>query len=288
MTDKRLGRGLDYLLNISSNQDLGDHRVKELNIKTIRKNRFQPRDTWNEEGLKELQHSIRENGLLQPILVRKDGEQYELIAGERRLKAFTALGKTTIPAIVMDLPDNKMLQVALIENIQRENLTAIEEARAYQDMIQLEGLTQEELSKRVGKNRSTVANTLRLLELPVEIQEGVSRGTISQGHARALLSLDSKENMLEAFKKVILDDLSVRELEQYVREIKNPPKKQIRKTNSKTPKDPNIISHEEALVERLGTKVDINLKGDKGKIEIHFFSFDDFDRLFKVLNNDTN
>ena len=148
--------------------------------------------------------SIKENGVLQPVLLRKDGLHYELIAGERRLKASIAIGNDTIPSIILDIPENKLLQLALIENIQREDLSPIEEAKAYQGMLRLENMTHEELAMKVGKKRSTITNALRLLELPQEIQENVSRGTISQGHARALLSLSSKEEMLSEIETKLI------------------------------------------------------------------------------------
>jgi ParB family chromosome partitioning protein len=286
MQEKKLGRGLDFLLNKTSSEVTKEKKVEEVNITSIRKNRFQPRDTIEDEALQDLMASIKENGILQPVLIRKDGSYFELIAGERRLKACLALGKKTIPAITLDVPENRLLQLALIENIQRENLNAIEEARAYRAMQKLENITHEELSKRVGKKRSTITNTLRLLDLPDEIQENVSRGTISQGHARALLCFESKKEMLDAFNRTIKNNLSVRELENLTKQSKKISQKK-RKENAPA-RDSNIKSFEESLKNRFGTKVDISARGDKGVIQIHYFSKDDFSRLYFNLMNSSD
>lgn len=283
MQEKKLGRGLDYLLNISSNGPTTENAVENIKLIHIRKNRFQPRESINEESLQELISSIKENGVIQPILVRKEGLYYELIAGERRLKACIALGNDTIPAIILDVPENKLLQLALIENIQRENLNPIEEAKAYQALLKLENLTHENLSNRIGKKRSTISNSLRLLDLPKEIQDCVSRGTLSQGHARTLLSFTSKDSMLDAFRKLQSKKISVRKLEQLA---KNKDKK-IMKVPSpviKT-KDSNIQNFEEHLKNKFGTKVDISLSGEEGTINLHFYSKDDFSRLISALLN---
>jgi ParB family chromosome partitioning protein len=222
--------------------------------------------------------------VLQPILVKKEGLHYELIAGERRMRACIALGKKTIPALVLDIPENKLLQFALIENIQREDLSPIEEAKAYQTMLRLENITHENLAKRIGKNRSTITNSLRLLELPREIQENVSRGTISQGHARALLSLESVDKMMDVYRKIVSQNLSVRDVEQITKDKKTVPA-ETKKAHKKS-KDANIESYEERLKNRLGTKVDIHVKGDRGIIQIHFFNMDDFSRLYALLLED--
>ena len=284
MQEKKLGRGLDFLLNMSSNElTEKDRKVEEISISSIKTNRFQPRESMDDESLKDLMASIQENGVLQPVLVRKDGSYFELIAGERRLKACSSLGKKTIPAITLDVPENKLLQLAIIENIQREDLNPIEEAKAYKTMLKLENLTHDDLAKRVGKKRSTITNTLRLLDLPDEIQENVSRGTISQGHARALLCFESKSEMIAALKKTIKNSLSVRELESLTKTQTSKPKEKSSNDSSDT--DPNIKSFEEALKDKYATKVIIKANGDKGVIQLHYFSNDDFSRLyFNLLN----
>lgn len=286
MQEKKLGRGLDFLLNMTNSEVTEEKKVEEVNITSIRKNRFQPRDTFDDDAIQDLMVSIEENGVLQPVLVRKNGSYFELIAGERRLKACLALGKKTIPAITLDVPENKLLQLALIENIQRENLNPMEEARAYRAMQKLESITHEELSKRVGRKRSTITNTMRLLELPDEIQENVSRGTISQGHARALLCFESKKEMLDAFNRTIKDNLSVRELETMTKQAKKPA--QNKRKEGTPPRDSNIESFEESLKNRFGTKVDINTRGDKGVIQIHYYSKEDFSRLYFSLMNSSD
>lgn len=280
MQDKRLGRGLDYLLNMSTKEASTQKNVEEIDITKIRKNRFQPRDIIEDDALQELMSSIKENGVLQPILVKQEGSRYELIAGERRFRACQALGKKTVPAIALDVPENKLLQLAIIENIQREDLNPIEEAKAYHAMLSLENITHEELSKRVGKKRSTVTNLLRLLELPEEVQEHVSRGTITQGHARTLLCFPSKTKMLNALKLVLKNNLSVRELERLAKSED----KSKNKTNKST--DPVISSYEETLKNSLKTKINIHAKGNAGFIKIHYYSNDDFVRLYKHLTEE--
>ena len=278
MKDKRLGRGLDFLLNLSS-QDIQDtNKIENVDLRLIRKNRFQPRETINEESFKELVESIKDHGVLQPILLRRDGDSYEIIAGERRFKACKELGKEKIPAVVLDISEEKLLELALVENIQRENLTPIEEARAYQTMIRLENLTQEVVAKRLGKKRSTITNTIRLLDLPEEIQDDVSRGTITFGHARALLGFNSKKEMYDTYKKILSSRISVREVESLSHKGRSNKKQHPQKNHSLSP-------YEETLKERFGTKVLINSKGDKGSIQFNFYSMDDFTRLYKLLTS---
>lgn len=281
MQEKKLGRGLDYLINISSNAPTTENAIENIKLIHIRKNRFQPREAINEESLQELISSIKENGVIQPILVRKEGLYYELIAGERRLKACIALGSDTIPAIILDVPENKLLQIALIENIQREDLNPIEEAKAYQALLKLENLTHENLSIKIGKKRSTISNTLRLLELPKEIQDCVSRGTLSQGHARTLLGFNSKDSMLDAFRKIQSKKISVRDLERLAKN-KDRKKTKLSSSSNKT-KDSNIHNLEEHLKNKFGTKVDISQSGEEGTISFHFYSKDDFSRLISVF-----
>ncbi len=284
MVEKKLGRGLDYLLQQKKPDFSDGDKIKQVKISKINKNRHQPRSFIDNKGLEDLIASIKNDGLLQPILLKKREDSFELIAGERRLRACIALNYEEIPAIILDVSDNKLLQLALVENIQRENLNSIEEANAYQAMIQLEQLSHEEVSKRLGKNRSTITNTLRLLELPKEIQESVSRGTISFGHARALLGFSDKKEMLKVSRKVFSSGLSVREVEKLSKRSKE---KSVDNTTTNVSHSDriNIETYENALKASLGTKVGISLKGDKGIVKIHFYSKPDFSRLFDLLTN---
>jgi len=289
MAEKRLGRGLDYLLSRTKDTETQKEplKVQSISILSIKTNRFQPRSSINEEALKELMDSINENGVLQPILVRKEGNSFELIAGERRYRACLALDMDTIPAIVLDVPDNKLLQLALIENIQRENLNPMEEASAYKLLLDLENITHDELARRVGKKRSTITNMLRLLDLPEEIQDDVSRGTLTPGHARSLLSISSKEQMIEIAERIKKDGLSVREVEKLSKA------KDLNKTPVDHDKsggdcnllpDNNLSDFERSLCDEYGTKVEIIQKGERGKISFTFYSNDDFMRLYLLLS----
>ena len=293
MAEKRLGRGLDYLLSRTKDTETQKEplKVQSISILSIKTNRFQPRSSINEETLKELMDSINENGVLQPILVRKEGNSFELIAGERRYRACLALDMDTIPAIVLDVPDNKLLQLALIENIQRENLNPMEEANAYKLLLDLENITHDELARRVGKKRSTITNMLRLLDLPEEIQDDVSRGTLTPGHARSLLSISSKDQMIEIAERIKKDGLSVREVEK-LSKVKDPSKTPV--DNEKEGDahnilpDNNLSDFERSLCDEYGTKVEIVQKGEKGKISFTFYSNDDFMRLYLLLSKGDN
>ncbi|MHC4944500.1 MAG: ParB/RepB/Spo0J family partition protein [Planctomycetota bacterium] len=280
MQEKKLGRGLDFLLNLSTDEISKEKKVENIELGKIRRNRFQPREIMDEDALNDLKLSIKENGVLQPILLRKEGLQYEIIAGERRYQACLSLGEKTIPAIILNVPENKLLQLALIENIQRENLNPIEEAKAYQTMSKLENFTHEDMATRVGKKRSTITNALRLLELPEEVQGNVSRGTLSAGHARALLGFKTKEEILLALRKTLKENLTVREVE-------NLTKTDLKKLKQKKTKlkqiDPNLKDLENQLMESFGTKIEIKDRGDKGVITFFYYSKEDFKRLYDFL-----
>jgi ParB family chromosome partitioning protein len=275
MPKRALGRGLEALIPLRE-----EGFEKEVPVKTISPNKYQPREQFNPEKLKELTASIKEKGIVQPILVRVKGRGYELIAGERRLRAARKLGLKKIPVVIKDVPDEEMLELSLIENIQREDLNPIEEARAYRRLIKEFGLTQSSLAKKVGKERPSIANTLRLLGLPGEIQLDVSRGTISSGHARALLGL-GKARQAEVNKRIKRRGLSVREAEELVSRLKrkrppSTPKKRVRK-------DAQILALEEELMKTLGTKVRITQRRGKGKIEIEYYSPEDLERILELL-----
>ncbi len=252
-------------------------RVIELDPRIIERNPRQPRISFNEEALEELAQSIRRDGVQEPVIVRKQGGVFQLVTGERRGRASILAGLKTIPAIRREVPDEDMLKLGLIENIQRENLNAIELAHAYQRLIEETGWTQEELADQVGKKRATVTNTLRLLNLPKSVQEYVADGSISMGHARALLSLQSPETQTAACRKIIEKGLSVRQAEK----LAEPASKAARPFK---PKDPNVASIEDELRRRLGTRVTVHNSGqNRGRIEIEYYNLDDLERILELL-----
>ena len=252
----------------------------EVDPSELRSNPKQPRHTFNEESLQELADSIRRDGVQEPVLVRRVGDHYELISGERRVRASIMADKKLIPAVCREVSDRDMLKLGIIENIQREDLNAMETAQAYQDLMDEFGWTQEEVSREVGKKRATVANSLRLLNLPETVQAMVADGALSMGHARALLSIESVSGQLNAARKIIAEGLSVRQAEKLATEKKGsatPPP-------PKPPKDPNVAQLEDDLRRRLGTKVHLKTQdGGKGRIEIEYFSLDELDRLLGML-----
>lgn len=273
-----LGRGLDALIPEKGQE------VLQLEINRIFPGREQPRKTFRDASLNELATSIKEKGVLQPIIVSRLGDgSFKIIAGERRWRASQLAGLKKIPAIVKDVASRDSLEIALIENIQREDLNPIETAEAFHKLMKDFNLTQEELSEKVGKERATVANYLRLLKLPEEIKSLISDGSISMGHARAILSTESRVHQVELAKRVIHKGLSVRETEALAKNIKLLETARKPKSISEQ-KDPQISSLEERLIKKLGTKVKIHHKGKKGgKIEIEYYSLDEFDRLLDIL-----
>lgn len=282
MQRKVLGRGLKALIPDTAIKELAnDLRVQEIPIKNIVPNRYQPRKIWDESKLEDLANSIKEKGVVQPIIVQKRNNGYEIIAGERRWRAVKRLKQETILALVKDIPETELLEIALIENIQRENLNPLEEAEAYQQLIDKYRYTQEKLSKTVGKNRSSVANYLRLLKLPETVKKLISEGLISMGHARALLGIESFKKQKELSKLIVKELLSVRDVESIASEIKEGviKKKKTRNTSS----DRFQLNVEEEMQKLLGTKVKIK-KGKKvGKIELYFYSDDEFERIYDIL-----
>ncbi|MFD2615269.1 ParB/RepB/Spo0J family partition protein [Paenibacillus gansuensis] len=280
---KRLGRGLDALipsLNVSE-----DDKVIEIPINQLRANPYQPRKTFNDESIQELAASIKEHGVIQPIIVRTVLRGYEIIAGERRYRASQVCGKPTIPAVVRKFTDQQVMEIALIENLQREDLNAIEIAIAYQALIDQFTLTQEELSAKVGKSRSHIANFLRLLQLPEEIKNYVSRGTLSMGHARAIAGLKEENSQKDMAELSIRNSWSVRDLEEAIQrkeeESSTPKDKAIQ--NRMKNKDPYIHEIEDGLRDRFKTTVKIKHAKDKGKIELLYFSKEDLERLLTLL-----
>lgn len=274
-----LGKGLSALIPegpVSS-------QVNELDINSITPNEYQPRKTIKDSSLNELIESIRSSGVIQPVIVRRVGDNsYQLIAGERRWRAARTAGLKTIPAIIKDVAPVESLELALIENIQREDLNPIEMAEAFQRLIDEFNLTHEELSKKVGKERATVTNYLRLLKLPTEIKSWLADGSLSMGHAKALLQIERPELQVEVARKVIHDGLSVREAEALSKRVSL--SGSLTRKAQHTQKDPNIASLEERLMHGLGTKVRLMHRGKKGgRIEIEYYSLEELDRLLEIL-----
>lgn len=277
-----LGRGLNALFpDIGDSVDSKDSDYFLCDIDIIKPNPYQPRRTFSKDDLEELGRSIKEQGIIQPVIVRKNETGYELVAGERRLRASKASGLKKIPAVVKDATDLELLQMSIVENIQRQDLNPMEEAEAYQRLMDEFNLTQEQAAKKIGKNRSTVANFIRLCRLPEEIKARLREKVLTMGHARALLSLETSAKLNLAFKTVVSKRLSVRETEALVKKMKSK-----RKPPKKTREDSNDIyfSHlAEELSRQLGTKVRIKRNGQKGKLEIEFFNNDDLDKLLDIL-----
>ena len=281
MSNKKrgLGRGLSALINDDISLEEEENLIKDIEIKLIEANKDQPRRNFREENLLELSKSIKENGIIQPIIVRKKGRKYELIAGERRLRAAEMAGLKTVPSIVKDIDDGKSAKFALIENIQREDLNPVEEAKAYRSIMDKYSISQEELSKEVGKSRSYISNSLRLLNLKDEILDYIVDGKLSQGHGKALLSLKDSSLHSKIAKDIIKRELSVRDTERLIREMSE--KRQEKKAPRK--KDSHIIALEESLMNSLGTKVSLKGNDKKGKIEIEYYGLDDLDRILEIL-----
>lgn len=289
-----LGRGLSALLKentatINSANDKNADKVVgsiiEIELETIEVNPFQPRSYFNEEALRELASSIKELGVIQPITVRKlENNNFQLVSGERRFRASKLIGNKTIPAYIRLANDQEMLEMALVENIQRKDLDPIEVALSYQRLIDEIDLTQEEMSQRVGKKRSTITNYLRLLKLDPIIQTGMRDGFLSMGHGRALINIENTEEQLNIYEKILAQKLSVRQTEQLVKQLKEgvvSPKKTVTK-NSETPKF--VSKGLKTFSEYFGHKIDVKLSGaDKGKILIPFHSEEDFNRIKKLL-----
>lgn len=281
---KGLGRGINALFADFDEEKEADEKVEELQLDEIRPNPYQPRKNFDEENLKDLSDSIRKNGVFQPIIVRKSSVMgYEIIAGERRFRASKLAGKDSIPAIVRAIDDEQMMEVAVLENLQREDLSPLEEAEAYSTLMKNLKITQSELSERLGKSRPYIANYLRLLDLPSEVKTFVQDGKLSMGQARTLLALKDKDKLVELAKKTIKENYTVRQLEQIVNDMNG--KKKVKKDRKKK-LSPYLLQSQDRLQEKFGTKVAIkaNEKTGKGKIEINYLSTEDFNRILDVLN----
>ncbi len=276
MNNKRgLGKGLGAL--IRENEQEVASGVVELKITELESNKNQPRRYFDDQALQELADSIKEHGIVQPIIVRKLEDSYQIVAGERRWRAARIAGLKAVPVIIKDYTNTQVMEIALIENLQRQDLNSIEEAVAYKSLIEEHDMTQEQISERIGKSRSAIANTMRLLNLPEIIRKMIIEGKISAGHARALLAIEDKKRQLEIAQKIIDQQLNVRDVEKLAAQKEElEPKKEIKK-------DVEIIELEERLKKALATKVNIIHKKSKGKIEIEYYSNDDLDRILELL-----
>jgi len=287
MKTKRLGKGLGALIPDQIDNDLmtgdDDSQLMEVRVTDVKPNPYQPRLKFDPVALAELKDSIREKGLIQPITIRRANSHFELIAGERRLRAALELGLEKIPAYIMKVDSKEeMLELALVENVQREKLNAIEQASAFQRLIDECNLTQDEIAQKIGKERSTITNLLRLLRLPGNIQESVEKGEISVGHARTLLALESKEEQVSLWQKLLKNEYSVRKLEKLVKELNE--LRPAKPTDSKK-KSVHIQKIEEKLRNLFGTKVMVRTKSSGGSIEIEFYSPDDLNRLLEIFDH---
>jgi ParB family transcriptional regulator, chromosome partitioning protein len=292
-----LGRGLSALLSDTPSDDRLEVDVaqpassgnvngivNEISLTEIETNPFQPRQHFDEEALNELAESIRVHGIIQPITVRRlASHQYQLISGERRFQASKRAGLSAVPAYVRSADDQQMLEMALIENIQRENLNPIEISLSYQRLISECNLKQEELGERVGKNRSTVTNYLRLLRLPPDIQIALRDNKLSMGHARAIINVDNTESQLYIFKKTLSEDLSVRKVEELAREVMTKPQHQESGKTETSPETKEINHLQSRLSSHFGTKVSVKSDGKKGDIRIPFLSVEDLNRILDIL-----
>jgi ParB family transcriptional regulator, chromosome partitioning protein len=283
MTRRVLGRGLSALLSESTTETNED--FLEIDLDLIEPSSAQPRTHFDESRLEDLAQSIRSNGIVQPILVRRRGARYQLIAGERRWRAAQRAGLQRIPAVVREIPDDKLLELALIENIQRQELNAIEEAHAYKRLIETLGLTQETVAQRVGRDRSFVTNYLRLLRLPEDLQRLVEEEKLTMGHARALLGVDDQEIQRKVAKNIIENSLSVRETERVIKRIIGGASPTVAVLQPIKRDDANVRSAEMKLRRHFGTQVRLvpSQKGPGGKIEIEYYSDTDLDRLYQLL-----
>jgi ParB family chromosome partitioning protein len=276
---KGLGKGLNALFPGESLAKV--ESVEHIHVKSIKANPYQPRKVFDENAIQELSASIKEHGILQPIILRKMGTTYEIVVGERRFRAAQMAGLTEVPAVVRILTDEETMEFAILENLQREDLTPIEEAEAYQSLMENLGLTQEQLAFRLGKSRPHIANHVRLLSLPEKVRNYITVGKISMGHGRTLLGLRKKEQIALVAERVLKEGLNVRQLEKLVQKMNEDVP---RETKTEKRKDLFLAERESNLRDYFGTNVSIKKTKNKGKIEIEFFSEDDLERILELLN----
>jgi ParB family chromosome partitioning protein len=278
MIKRGLGKGLEALIPKAEQKEKG--LIIEMDVESLIPNLFQPRKNFDREKMEELKGSIKKHGMIQPIVVRKLANGYEIVAGERRLKAAKEIGLKKIPAIVKNINNEKSLEIALVENIQREDLNPVEQANAFKRLVDEFNLTQQELAEATGKSRALVANTIRLLKLNSEIQKNISEGKISFGHAKLLLSIEDEEVQKAVCDRIIVNDLSVRDTERLIKNIEKVQKKQFKVKNITIERFPEV---EGRLRDVLGTKISILYDGKKGKINIEFYNKEDLRRITDLL-----
>lgn len=277
-----LGRGLGALIPDETEEMVSENAAHKISINQIKNNSKQPRKIFDDEKLSELAESVKVHGIIQPLILKKaEDECYEIVAGERRWRAAKLAGLKEVPAVVMDLSEKDTLEISLIENIQRQDLNPIEEAMAYKKLIDDFNLTQENLSETIGKSRTAIANTMRLLNLEDRVKEYIVEGLLSEGHGRALLSVKEKSRQYEISQHIIKEGLSVRETEKLIKSLGN--RKKQKKENTRI--NPYYKDITNQLEEYFGTKVNITNKKDKGKIEIEYYSSDDLQRILNIINN---
>ncbi|MBN1696639.1 MAG: ParB/RepB/Spo0J family partition protein [Spirochaetales bacterium] len=288
MSKKALGKGIGALFR-DIDEQINTRSIIEVPLDAIKPNPYQPRKSFSDEGLSELADSIREKGVIQPIIAEKQqDESYILISGERRVRASRIAGLATIPAILGTFSVMEKLENALIENIQRENLSSLEEAEGYRRLIDTFNLNQEEIAKKVGKKRSTIANTLRLLKLPAAMKAALDEGAFTPGHARAVLSLVNPSDQKLLFQEIVTNGISVRAAEQYAADIAAGNKSMTKKPSKqkKNKKKPAEIKEiEDRLIEAFGTKVELKGSSQKGKIEISYYSMEDLERIIEIVSS---
>lgn len=279
-----LGKGLGALIPEEAVNEEKKHKSYEtlISINDIKPNKDQPRKYFDNEKIMELAESIKQHGLIQPLVVKQVGEFYSIIAGERRWRAAKLAGVKELPTIIMDLSDEKLLEISLIENIQREDLNPIEEGKAYQRLLVDFKLTQEELSMKIGKSRTAISNTIRLLNLDERVQNYIIEGILTEGHGRSILGLQDNKMQNEVAQLIIDENLSVRETEKYIKELNTI--KEEKKTKEVQELNPYYKDVQNKLENYFGTKVNINSKRNKGKIEIEYYSEDDLQRILEIIN----
>lgn len=277
MKKKALGKGLKAFIP-EEYGILKEERFAELDIEKLKPSSYQPRLKFSKDSLEELASSIKKSGILQPVLVVPEGNHYTIIVGERRWRAAQKIGFKKIPSIIRSMPVAQQLETSLVENIQREDLNPLEIALAYQKLSQELNYTQEDIAEKVGKDRASVANYLRLINLPKEIQDYLAAGSISMGHARALLSLENSKTQIAFARKIIKKQLSVRQVEKTVQKLKDAPQREKRR-----PLDPDLMALQEELIRYLGTKVSISGSQNRGVIKIHYFSTEELNRIFDKI-----
>lgn len=280
---KGLGKGISAFFPVGEVLEQTD-KIQEVKVTECRPNPYQPRKTFNPDSIRELKDSIETHGILQPIVVRKSIKGFDIVVGERRYRAAKEAGLETIPVIVKEYTEQQMMELALIENLQREDLNPIEEAIAYQTLIEQLKITQEELANRLGKSRPYIANHMRLLALPQPVKTLIASGDLSMGHGRTLLGLKNKDHLLPLIEKIRKENLNVRQLEQLVQQLNNSVPRETKKKTEK--KDIFIQQQETKLRERFGTPVMIKQNKNKGKIEIEFYSSDDLNRILELLEDE--